>query len=104
VEGAFGVKPADRLSRLFENALAAHVISVGSLILASVAVFVLFRLGEWAVETVNRGLPLEDPAPSNFLRWALSWGGAVITAATAIVASYYEVRTLAGRLKQRKTP
>jgi uncharacterized membrane protein YdjX (TVP38/TMEM64 family) len=97
------VTSTERLRRLSESPLGAHVISVASLVLASVAVFMLFRFGEWAVETVNHNLPLEDPAPSDFLRWALSWGGAIITAATAMTASYYEVRTLIARLKQRRT-
>jgi hypothetical protein len=84
--------------------LGAHVLSVASLVLASFAVFILFRLGEWAVDAVNEKLPLDDPTPSDFLRWALSWGGAVITAATAMAASYFEVRTLVARLRQRGAP
>ena len=90
------------VSHIGDHALAAHVISVASLVLTSVAVFCIFRVGEWMVESVNTGVPLRDPGPSNFLRAALSWGGAIVTVATAGAASYFEVRTLVRRLGGEK--
>ena len=89
-----------RLNSLNENALAAHVISVASVGLASLLVYLIFRLCELLVEWMSGGLPLDEPGPANLLRLALSWGGAITAGATALIASYFEVRTLLRRLQR----
>ena len=71
-----------------------YVIGVAKGGAAGLVLYALFLAGELVVEFLSTKLSVASSGPAMFLRLALSWGGALTSAATWAVVSYSELREL----------